>query len=474
MVRESNAEHPWLTFAAVSSGVLLSTVDGSIVNVALPTLSEEFGEPLAVVQWVVLAYLLTQSTLVLMVGRLGDMIGKKRIFTIGFVVFTLFSAIAAAAPTVFWLIAARALQAIGGAMVIGLGIAILTEAFPDDRRGQVLGLIGAVVSVGIVTGPTLGGLILDVSSWPWIFLVNVPIGLIATGMAIRYVPDTRPAGRQRFDAAGSSIFLVAMLSLLLALSFGQERGFSEPLILSLLGLAILTTIAFVALELTIRDPMLDLTMFSHVDFSIGVVTGMLTFMAVGGLFIVSPFYLTDTLGLSPRDVGLVVAAGPLMIGLTSPISGRVSDRIGSRPVTVVGLAIVLVGYVLLLRLDGQSGVPDVLVALIPIGAGLGVFQSPNNSAVMGSVPPSRFGVAGSMLTLVRIVGQTIGIAALGAVWAIRLAARLAAQPATEPSAVAEAGAVRDFSTVGAALLAIALVLAVWAFRRDRADRVSAA
>jgi len=467
MTSEPTTERPWLTFAAVSSAVFLSTLDGSIVNIALPTLSREFGRPLAVVQWVVLGYLLTQSTLALMLGRLGDMIGKKRIFTAGFVVFTVFSVASAAAPNVYALIAARALQAVGGAMVIALGIAILTEAFPSSQRGQVLGLIGAVVSVGIVTGPTLGGLILGSLSWPWIFLVNLPVGIVGTAMAIRYVPDTVPAGKQQFDFGGAGVFLIALLSLLVALSIGQETGFGSTPVLILLLASPLAGVLFIWIERRASQPMLDLTMFSHIDFSIGIATGLLAFVSIGGLFIITPFYLSETLGLGARAVGLVIAAGPLLIGLTAPLSGRASDRIGSRPVTVVGLIVVSIGYVLLLRVSADSGTGAILAGLMPIGAGMGIFQSPNNSAVMGSVPRERFGVAGSLLTLNRIIGQTIGIAALAAIWTMRLNGRLTAQPFGEPSVVAEAGAYRDFAAVAAVIVLIALAFASWALWRER-------
>jgi MFS family permease len=211
-------------------GIFLGTIDGSIVNVALPTLADEFGTSFGVVQWVSLGYLLTQATLTLAFGRLGDMFGKKPIFTTGFAVFTAFSVLAGLAPTIPFLVAARVFQAVGAAMIFALGFAITTEAFPATERGKALGINGAMVSLGIIIGPVLGGLIIDLASWRWIFLVNLPIGIVGTITALRFVPMTRPNARQRFDWLGAGLFFVGLLSFLAALTYGQESGIADPLV----------------------------------------------------------------------------------------------------------------------------------------------------------------------------------------------------------------------------------------------------
>ena len=220
----------WVVLAAVSMGVFLATIDGSIVNIALPVLVKEFDTSFSVVQWVVLSYLLTWATLSVSIGRVGDIVGKKKIYVLGFGVFTAASMAVGLAPSIPWLIGLRAVQAVGAAMVLSLGIGILTEAFPDSERGKALGIVGAMVSIGIVTGPMLGGLILQDLSWRWIFFVNLPIGIIGTIMAIRFVPDSPPPGGQRFDFVGATLFLASLLSILLALTFSQERGFRDPTI----------------------------------------------------------------------------------------------------------------------------------------------------------------------------------------------------------------------------------------------------
>ena len=222
----------WFVLVEIAMAIFLGTIDGSIVNVALPTLVEEFDTTFNVAQWVVLAYLLTQATLTLSFGRLGDMIGKKPIFTTGFMVFTIGSVLAGFSPTVGFLIGARVVQALGAAMILALGFAITTEAFPPSERGKALGINGTTVSLGIMAGPIIGGMILEATDWRWIFFVNLPIGIVGTITAIKFVPNTRPRGKQRFDFIGAAVFFVALLSLLLALTMGQNLGFSDPMILA--------------------------------------------------------------------------------------------------------------------------------------------------------------------------------------------------------------------------------------------------
>ena len=211
----------WYVMAAVGISILLSTIDATIVNVALPTLVRDFNTNFPTVQWAVLAYLLTQATLILSVGRLGDMLGKKPLFVAGLIIFTVGSVLCDLAFDVYWLIAFRMVQAIGAALMLALGMAIITEAFPPRERGRALGISGSIISVGIVIGPALGGLIIDSFSWRWIFFVNLPVGIVGTWMALRYIPNFKPAGKQSFDFLGAVTMFISLLALLLALTWGQ-------------------------------------------------------------------------------------------------------------------------------------------------------------------------------------------------------------------------------------------------------------
>ncbi len=465
----------WVVLVAVAIAIFLGTVDGSIVNIALPTLTDEFDTSFGVVQWVVLSYLLVQATLVLSLGRLGDMIGKKWIFTSGFAVFTVGSVLAGLSRTVSFLIAARVVQAVGAAMVFALAFAIVTEAFPPSERGRALGISGTVVSLGIIAGPVIGGLLIDAASWRWIFFVNLPVGIIGTITAARVVPNTKPGGGHRFDFVGAGLFLVALLSLLLGLTWGQAVGFTDPLILTLFIVATIAFVVFIAVERRVEEPMLDLTLFRDADLTSNLVTGFVTFVGIQGLLLLSPFYLTNVLGYEPRAVGLLLGAVPITLGIVAPISGSLSDRIGARPVTVAGLAILTVGYVIAsfgLGLD-TTALAFVMIGSV-IGAGMGIFQSPNNSAILGSVPPERLGVTSGMLTINRITGLITGVAVMGTIWAARTVGYAGGGTAEDAPAAAQAAGLSDTMTIIAVITGIALVVGLWMWRSQRRGTLSTA
>lgn len=463
----------WYVFAGVAMGIFLSTIDGSIVNVALPTLVQELDTHLATVEWVVLAYLLALGTLMLSIGRLGDMIGKKPIYVTGFVIFTLGSVLCGLAPNVYWLIGFRVVQAIGGAMIMALGMAIVTESFPPSERGRALGLTGSMVSIGIVLGPTLGGLILSALSWHWIFFVNLPVGIIGTLMVLRFVPVRRPAGRQRFDLAGAMIFFTGLLAVLLAVTLGQELGFGDGRVLLLLAVGAAAIAGFVALERRVKQPMLDLEMFRNRLFSINLVSGLMTFISMSGTTFLIPFFLQGVLGYEPRQMGLLMATVPLAVGVVSPLSGALSDRVGTRPITVAGLAVLMAGFYSLTTVAADMTPLGYVLRFLPVGIGLGAFQSPNNSAVMGAVPRERLGVASGLLSITRIVGQTTGIAMLSALWAGRVAVHYGAplaEGANTTSAAAQVAGLHDIFLVIVGLIGFGLALSVWALVQERRTR----
>jgi len=334
----------WYVMAAVAMGIFLATIDGSIVNVALPTLTQAFQTEFALVQWVVLAYLLTLTTLLLGVGRLADMIGKKHIYNLGFIIFTIGSVLCGLSRSITALIGFRVLQAIGAAMVIALGMAIVTEAFPPRERGLAIGVSGSMVSVGIVVGPTLGGLLIEALNWRWIFFVNLPVGILGTWLAFRHVPATRPVGGQTFDFKGAISLFLSLFCLLLALTFGQQIGFNQPVVWCLLLISLISLGIFIYVELHTSDPMLDLRLFRNVYFSISLITALLSFISIAGTTFLMPFYLEYVLGYSPARVGLLLAVVPTVLAVLSPLSGALSDHFGSRPIALAGLALLLLGY----------------------------------------------------------------------------------------------------------------------------------
>jgi EmrB/QacA subfamily drug resistance transporter len=458
----------WYVMIATGLGIFLGTIDSSIVNVALPTMADELNTTFAAVQWVVIAYILTLATLTLSVGRLGDILGKKPIYTAGFAVFTVGSVLCAVAPSIGWLIGFRVAQAIGASMLFALGMAIITQAFPPAERGRALGISGALVSVGIVIGPTVGGFIIDQWSWPWIFLVNLPIGVLGTIAAHRYVPAMPPPGGQRFDFLGAGIFFAGLLTFMLGLSMAQERGFGSVIVLAMLAIGIGAIGVFVAVERRVSQPMLDLTLFRNRLLTINLLTGWMTFFAISGMFILVPFYLENSLGATPRQVGLLIAPAPLLLGLSAPISGSISDRVGPRKVLVVGLAILVAAYLAIQLLNADSPMWMIMLVMGPAGLGMGIFQSPNNSAVMGSARAERLGVTSAMLGITRNTGQLTGIAVLGALWALRVSYHYGSTiDAQSAPGTAQAAALRDVGWINTGLIAVALALSLWGLAEEK-------
>jgi len=468
-VQQVDYSRKWYVMAAVAMGIFLATVDGSIVNITLPTLVNAFQVDFAVVEWVVLSYLLAVTTLMLGIGRLADMLGKKMLYNTGFIIFTVGSLLCGLASTVYLLIAFRVLQAIGAAMTMALGTAIVTEAFPPQERGKALGITGLMVSLGVITGPTLGGIILEAASWHWVFFVNLPFGVVGTLLVARFVPALRPQGGQRFDYWGALTLFAGLMSFLLALTFGQQDGFGAPASLALFAAAAVGLAAFVVIELRSEQPMIDLSLFRNGLFSVNLITGFMTFVASAGTVLLMPFYLQNVLGHSPRTAGLLMVVVPVALGIFAPLSGILSDRFGTRPLTVVGLALLLVGYLAVSTLSTETSMWGYVLRFLPVGIGMGMFQSPNNSAIMGSVPRERLGVASGLLAITRTLGQTTGIAVLGALWSGRVfayAGQVYAGGATSAPAAFQVAGLQDSVLIMCALVLAGLGLSVWALLQE--------
>lgn len=456
----------WYIMAAVAMGVFLATIDGSIVNIALPTLAKDLKVDFSVVEWVVLAYLLTISTLMLGIGRLADMIGKKKIYISGFIIFTLGSALCGSVNQISWLIGFRVLQAVGASMLMALGTAIVTEAFPSQERGKALGIMGSIVSIGIIVGPTIGGVILDAASWQWLFFVNVPIGLIGVLMVIKFVPAIKPFVSERFDYWGAGLLFICLFSLLLGLSISQEAGFTDLKVIGLFATTAISLLGFIQVELRQSQPMIDLHLFKNVLLSINLITGFLGFIGTAGTMLLMPFYLQNILNFAPRDAGFLLGVVPLVVGSVAPISGNISDRIGTRPLTAIGLFILILGFASVSALNETTTALGYALHFLPVGLGLGFFQSPNNSAIMGTAPKNRLGIVSGMLAITRTLGQTTGISILGAVWSSRVAyyvgAGNSAVDTTQASIPAQVAGLHDTIYVVIGLISIAFLLSLWA------------
>jgi EmrB/QacA subfamily drug resistance transporter len=380
------------------------------------------GSDIATIQWVVTLYLLVVSGLLLSFGRLGDLRGHKAVYVTGFVVFVLGSALCGLAATADALIACRALQAVGAAMLFANSPAILTRNFPPAQRGQALGLRATLTYLGQMVGPFLGGWLAVQFSWRAVFYINVPVGLLALLLSLRFIPrDAAADHAERFDVAGALTFMVGLVALLLGLNQGHALGWTSPPILILLALAGLVLAAFVAVERRVPYPMLDLGLFRRRLFSAAAASAVLNFLCVYGILFLLPFYLIQGRDLSPAQAGLLLTMQPLVMIVVAPLSGTLSDRIGSRLPATLGMAILAVALFLLSRLGPHSSVGDVVVPLAIAGLGTGIFISPNNSALMGAAPRHQQGIAAGILATARNVGMMLGVGLVGAIFTTVLA-----------------------------------------------------
>lgn len=470
----SSEKTKWLTFAGVAVGTFMAVVDGSIVNIALPSIEKDFQASFATVQWVVLAYMLTLVTLLLTIGRLGDMLGKKRIYITGYAIFTIGSLLCGISPSIGFLIFARVVQAIGSVMMMALGAAIITENFPSSERGKALGLSGLIVSLGGVSGPSLGGLLLSLSTWHIIFFVNLPIGIIGILLGLRFIPSHKPPGGQRFDLPGAITLFTSLFCLLIGLTNGQNQGFTQPLSLALFAAFLVLLGVFISIERRSPNPMIDLGMFSNRLFSVNIITGFITFISSAGLVLLMPFYLQNVLQLSPGLAGLMLTTVPISMGIVAPISGALSDRLGSRPLTVAGLLVLSLGYLGATTLSTSTSIAGYVLRFIPIGVGMGLFQSPNNSAIMGSAPRERLGVASGLLSITRTLGQMSGIAIMGAIWASKVSqlSGIPAGDATNAPGLLQVQALHFTLNLVIVFITTGLLLSLLAYWQERRVKVT--
>lgn len=464
-LRLPDIDYKWRALIAVAVGTFMSTLDSSIVNVSIPTLSQEFAADVTTVGWVVMSYLLTVTGLLLSLGRLADMIGRKRIYNIGFIIFTLGSLLCALSASIGHLIAFRVVQAIGAAMLAANGAAILATAFPRSERGKAMGLNGTIVASGLTVGPPLGGFLIHALGWRSIFTINLPIGVIGTLMGYYLLRDDRPAPHdERFDLPGALALLVALASFLLALSRGEAWGWSSPPTLTLLAVAALSALLFVRIETRVPHPTVDLTLFHNRLFAAGSFSALISYMAISAVIFVMPFYLFRLRHYSTAQMGVMLTVIPLTMMVASPFSGWLSDRIGSRVLSSLGIGVIALALLLLSRLSQTAAPLDIAGRLFLVGLGNGLFTSPNSSAIMGAVPPWRLGIASGMISTVRTMGMVTGVAIAGAVITVRHAGLLAAG-VREPDAFA--GALSAAFLIGAGIAAIGIIPSLVRGREER-------
>ncbi|EKO1913181.1 MFS transporter [Clostridium botulinum] len=399
----------WIILAIVVMSPFMACLDSSIVNVALPVMAKELSTSMAGIQQVVTSYLIVISAAILIFGRLGDIKGKTSVFKYGFIIFVLGSFLCGISTTLNFLIFSRIVQAIGAAMTMSTSQGIITHTFPPNERGRALGISGTSVALGTLLGPPLGGLIISVVSWEYIFLINVPVGLVAFIAAMKYLPKDKVKSDQSLDIKGAILFIISIVALFSAMLKGQQKGYNHINIIVPFIISLICFIVFIILELKIENPMLDLSIFKNRVFSVNIFSAFVMFIGISCINIIQPFYLQDVLKLSPGKTGLIMMAYPIVLSIVAPISGYLSDKMGSKKLTLAGIVVASIGLLCMVFLNEQSTFLMITLLLSVVALGNGLFQSPNNSLVMSSVEKTKLGIAGGVNALIRNLGFIFGV-----------------------------------------------------------------
>lgn len=452
--------------ASLSLSMLMPSLDTSIANAGLPALAQAFTASFQSVQWIVLAYLLAITTLIVSVGRVGDIIGRRRLLLVGICLFTVASLLCGVAPTLWLLIAARAAQGLGAAIMMALTVALVGETVPKEKTGSAMGLLGTMSAIGTTLGPSLGGLLIAGFGWRTIFLVNVPLGILNFLLAYRYLPVDRgpKTDRASFDNVGTLLLVLTLAAYALAMTIG--RGHFGLLNMALLLAAVFGVALFVRAEAKATSPLIPLAMFRNPVLSASLAMSTLVSTVMMATLVVGPFYLSRGLGLEMALVGLVLSVGPLVAALTGVPAGRIVDRFGAQRMTIIGLVGIAVGSSVLSMMPARFGIVGYIAPIVIITANYALFQAANNTAIMMDIRPDQRGVIAGLLSLSRNLGLITGASAMGAVFAI--ASGTIDITTARPDAVAIG--MRIAFAVAAMLIVVAIAIAIGAYRHRLHNR----
>jgi EmrB/QacA subfamily drug resistance transporter len=405
---KNNSGKKGITLFVVVAMTFMATLDSSIVNVAMPVMSDKMNVPLSSIEWVVASYSIIICATLLFFGRLGDITGKPRVFQCGTVLFTVASLLCGLCHSLILLIVCRFIQGIGASAYMANNQGIITELYPKEGRGRALGLLATAVALGNMIGPSAGGFILSTLNWNFIFLVNVPIGIVVFLLGLKYLPRSSKNG-ESIDKTGAILQSGGTVLFFGALIEAQTTGFANPYILAALLLGAIFIVMFIGFEKKHRQPILELTLFENPKFSLNLICAIISFICIAASAILLPFYLQDTLKLTPAQAGLFMILSPLILAVLSPICGSISDKIGAEGLTLTGLLLMASGFFLMSRLTEHSevGICAIFVSIMAVGQAF--FQPANNSLIMSTCSRDKLGSVGSVNSLVRNFGQIIGI-----------------------------------------------------------------
>jgi len=451
--------------ASLSFATLLSSLGTSVAGVALPSLMQTFEASFQAVQWVVLAYLLAITTLIVSAGRLADMFGRRPLLLGGIALFTSASVLCGMAPTLWLLIAARAVQGLGAALMMALTLAFVAETVSKDRTGSAMGLLGAMSAIGTTLGPSLGGLLIAGLGWRAIFLVNVPLGLLTFALAWHALPASKKsawAAQGKFDAIGTVLLALTLAAYALAMTLG--RGNFGVLNIGLLAAATAGIVLFAVAQRRVKNPLVQLGSSRDLRLSASLAMSLIVATVMMATLVVAPFYLSRGLGLDAAMVGVVLSTGPLVSTLSALLAGRLSDRFGANRMMVAGLLSLATGTFLLSLAVTKFGIPSYVVPIIVTCFGYALFQTANNAAVMSGVGAGERGVISGLLNLSRNLGLITGASLMGAIFAV---ASAGPRQGTGQDVVSSASAARGMQVTfetATALALVALLLALFSAR----------
>lgn len=406
---EKVQKNRWWILVAVGLFTFMSTLDGTIVNIALPVISKNLNISMSQSEWVVSLYLIVVCSFILFFGKLSDLHGKIKIFRLGAIFFIAGSLLSGFRVNLVFLLVSRAIQAFGAAMTMATNNGIITEIFPSTERGKALGTIGSFVALGSIAGPGLGGLILSHLSWSYIFWLNVPVGIIAAIIGTIFLPKDITFTNAVLDKKGSFGFALGMITLFGGIFLGQQLGFTSVPVLTMLIIGLISFIWFVYTENHTTNPLLQFNLFKNPDFSVSLLCALLIFITNFFFNVVTPFYLENALHLAPSQAGIILMILPVVQLFAAPVAGTLSDKIGPKLITFIGLVLLLVSQIGYSLCNLHSSIWLFIISIAIMGLGSGIFSSPNNSLVMSSVEQKNLGVAGSINSLSRNLGMVIGI-----------------------------------------------------------------
>jgi EmrB/QacA subfamily drug resistance transporter len=454
--REHTPSVRW-ALGSLALSMLLSSLGISIANVALPTLAQAFAASFQEVQWIIIAYLLTITVMIVSVGRLGDIMDHRRVLLAGIFLFTVASILCGVAPTLWMLIVARAVQGLGAAVLMALTVALVRGTVPKERTGSAMGLLGTMSAIGTALGPSLGGVLIAGAGWRAIFLIMVPLGIMNVLLAHRYLPvhgQRAKVARNGFDSLGTLLLGLTLAAYALAMTVGGGRF--DRLNVALLLAAVLGGGLFVLAEARVASPLIRLAAFRDAVLSASLAMNALVSTVMMATLVVGPFYLSRALGLSETLVGIVLSIGPIISALSGIPAGRIVDRLGAPFMVIIGLIGMAVGSFALSVLPAMFGIAGYIAAIAVLTPGYQLFLAANNTAVMMDVDPDQRGVISGMLSLSRNLGLITGASVMGAVFAF---ASMTTDIATaHPEAVA--AGMRITFAVAAALIVVAAVISI--------------